>query len=155
MKFSIEENASKIALKIKSFPREMEGKVDRAAENFIQRLTVKAKLNAPDAESQLKKSIRAKRLGSVNYEVIADTGYARAVEDGSQKGGWPTLQSLVDWLKVRGIKPYKEDWNLNDLAYAIRQKIYKNGTPAQPFMRPAFDEMRPQLDVLLKRYLAS
>lgn len=154
MSFKLESNLSKVILKVKGYPKVLEPRIDNAANEFIQRVNRDAKINTPEAESTLKNSIKVKRLGVIDYESKPEVNYASAVEEGSKKGGWPTLQSLVDWIKVRRIRPQNDDWDIEDLAQAIRRKIYFKGVRAQPFMKPALKKNRPRLDDIVRRHLA-
>ncbi|PHS20233.1 MAG: hypothetical protein COA86_02775 [Kangiella sp.] len=154
MSFKLHSNLTSVLLKIKNYPKVLEPRIDNAAKEFIHRVNRDAKLNAPEAETTLKNSIKVKRLGLIDYESKPEVNYANAIEEGSKKGGWPTFQSMLDWLKVRNIKPHTKGFDLFDLAYAIRKKIYKNGTKAQPFMKPALKKNRKGLDAIVRRHLA-
>ena len=154
MSSGINHNTNEIVLKLRGYPKKLIPHVDKAAHSFIQRITATAKQEAPEADSTLKNSIKVKKKGLLNYESAPSVNYAVPVEKGTKKGGVAPLQSLIDWIKVRRIKPYTKGWDIRDLAFAIQQKIKKDGTPAQPFMEPAFFKHRPQLDDLIQQRLA-
>ena len=109
-----------------------------------------AKRNAPKNTSQLTNSIKSQRIGDLHHEIIAATNYARAVEDGTEPGGFPPIQSIVDWIKTGGITPDDPFMDVEDLAWVIARSIYKHGTPAQPYMKPAVEEHTTQLNVALR-----
>jgi HK97 gp10 family phage protein len=154
MSGAINHNTNEIILKLRGYPKKLIPHVDKAAHSFIQRVTATAKQEAPEAETTLKNSIKVKKNGRLNYQAGPNVNYAVPVEKGTKKGAVAPLQSLIDWIKVRRIKPYTKDWTIKDLAFAIQQKTKKDGTPAQPFMEPAFFKHRPQLDDLIQERLA-
>lgn len=61
------------------------------------------------------------------------------MEEGTGPGGWPSDQSMVDWISVKGITPNDPSMNEWDLAFLFARSIALHGTPKQPFMQPAFD----------------
>ena len=57
------------------------------------------------------------------------------------------------WIRRKGITPVFAR-NQRDLAFLIRRKIARTGTPAQPFMEPAFDAVAPKLHDRLRASVA-
>lgn len=154
MKYKISDNIKRIALEIKGYPKKLISKVDRAANTFMNRYVAEARKEAPEAEGTLKNSIRAKKLGVMDYEAGTNQNYAGFVEGGTGPGGVAPLQSLIDWLKVRRIRPHNEKWDRKDLAFAIQQKIKKDGTNPQPFSRTSLNRTLPMLDLLIKQKIS-
>jgi len=154
MSYTVEHNADRIVVNLKGYPNKVVKQVDKGAQSWIHRVTRDAKINAADATGTLKNSINVKRRGEMDYESGPGVGYGGHVEAGSGPGGVPPHQSLVDWLKVRRIIPRNDKWTLSDLAYAIQQKIKKQGVEAQPYMKPAADKNFPLLGLILKQTLS-
>lgn len=113
------------------------GAADRALMRGALKITRTARDEAPKARSALTRSIYPRREALASVVVEARDEKARYVEDGSEKGGWPNILDLMEWIKARRIE---SDLPLERLAHAIRRNIYRNGTPAQPFMGPALEE---------------
>ena len=155
MNFSVETNASEVVFRLRDLPAESAQRVDGAANAFVQRITRDARRDAPEAESNLTNSILVKRNGLMDYETGPNVNYGPFVELGSEPGGVPPLQSLIDWLRVRRITPDTKGFDLTDLAYAIQAKIKRRGVDSQPYMLPALEANRRFLDGILRRYLSS
>ncbi len=151
MNFDVNTNEREVTLKIKGYPKRLVKRVDRAANQFVQRVTSDAKVAAPEAESNLKNSIKAKKLGLMDYVTGPSQNYGGFVESGTNTGGVPPLQSLLDWIRVRRLQPHTKGYTERDLAYAIQQKIKKSGTPSQPYMLPAFNRNEPLLSLLINQ----
>ena len=71
--------------------------------------------------------------GAESYLLRSSRNYSEAIEYGT-KPHFVSASDLKGWAKKK----------LGDekLAYAVSKSIAKKGTQAQPFMRPAFDEVR-------------
>lgn len=96
-----------------------------------------ARENVPKAESGLVNAIVLEQLRPGVYQVRAAKSYGHAVEVGTRGGGYAPLQSILDWMSVRRIRPDDPDMSPEQLAFLIQQKIGSRGTPAQPYMEPA------------------
>lgn len=52
------------------------------------------------------------------------------------KDGEPTLQKrILEWLKIKGIRPLKKGMKLRSLAYLIARKIHEKGTKRSEWLR--------------------
>jgi HK97 gp10 family phage protein len=69
--------------------------------------------------------------------------YARAVEFGTQPH-FPPPGALTGWAKRHGMAGNEE---------RIAWKIYHRGTPAQPFLFPAFEQERPRFLAKVKQVI--
>lgn len=123
----------------------------------------KATERAPADNSRLRTSIRAQRIGPAAFAVGSDVLYAPFVEFGTGpsglqspqpggvpswyqhsrgklKGPWP--RHVKGWARRHGMDP-------GAVATAIREGVPEKGIPpgikAQPFLRPAFLEVRAKL----------
>jgi len=67
--------------------------------------------------------------------------------------GEPTVQErILEWLKVRGIKPIEEKMSLNSLAYVIARKIHKQGTDKSLWLKIYEEVITPErIDRIIKR----
>lgn len=109
--------------------------------------------------SALVNSIAANPVGPMAYEIGAHVAHAPYVEDGVKPGGKglprffdPAAKSVVDWL-VRSAfggqhKPrmgsralQSRELELRDRYEGLAWHIRHFGTKAQPFVKPAFDEL--------------
>ncbi|MCB1788329.1 MAG: hypothetical protein KDJ33_18885 [Gammaproteobacteria bacterium] len=113
---------------------------------------------APKAFSTLTNSIIATLVDPLAGEVAPGVDYARMVEEGTGPGGQPPLQSLVDWIRVKGIDPVNPEMDARDLAFVMARSIAARGTPAQPYLVPSLDrnsaEIARQADLAVDRVLA-
>jgi len=96
--------------------------------------------NGSMANSTLVNSINSyTALDGLEAVAYAGANYARFVEFGTRGGGYPNQQTMIDWLRVKGIKPNNPDMSEKELAYVMARDIALNGTKAAPFMQPAFN----------------
>ena len=92
-----------------------------------------AQFRAPVDIGTLRQQINVEPLNlSTKYKLTAGASYSAAVEFGSRPHFVP-IKPLLEWARRR----------LGDenIAYAIRAKIAKEGMNARPFMRPALHEV--------------
>lgn len=137
-------------------------RVERAVGAAIARLAQETARNmkrlAPKWRSTLTNSIAANKTGDMAWEIGAHTDYAANVEDGIKPGGKglprffdPAAKSIVDWLESKAYggqrkprakltKMYRE-LELRDRYEGLAWHIRRFGTRAQPFVKPAFDEL--------------
>jgi hypothetical protein len=85
-------------------------------------------------------------------EVSPIAAYARWVEGyesgysfGRRPGGMPPAAPILAWIRVRGLP--------ESALFPIRRKIALKGTPAHPFMRPAFDAEQGRFQAAMNRVL--
>lgn len=61
------------------------------------------------------------------------------------KAGEPTLkESILKWLKVKGIRPLEEKMTLSSLAFLIARKIHQSGTDRSKWFRIYEEVITPQ-----------
>lgn len=123
--------------------------IDRAVDRIAQEMAVLARIGAPKAHSILTNSITVRRPDKLTGEVVTGSAYARLVEQGTGPGGWPPQQTMLDWIRVHGIQPNDPEMDQQDLAYVMSRSIARKGTPAQPFMAPAFEQKKARAGQLL------
>ncbi|HHJ11894.1 MAG TPA: hypothetical protein ENK00_01835 [Chromatiales bacterium] len=99
-----------------------------------------ARRRAPKAFSTLTNAIRGDQVSPFEGRVVAGVDYARAVEEGTRGGAFPPVRNILDWVKVTRQVPDDPAMDQADLAYVIARAIARRGTPAQPFMGPAFED---------------
>ncbi|MGI9278194.1 MAG: HK97-gp10 family putative phage morphogenesis protein [Endozoicomonas sp.] len=110
-----------------------------------------AKRRAPKAHSTLVNSIRSVRDGDLSALVAPHTDYAGFVNDGTEPGGFPSLQAIKDWLSVKNISPRNPKHDLDDLAYMVSRSIARKGTPPQPFIDDTADKIKPRVEQLMRQ----
>lgn len=105
--------------------------------------------NKSNASSKLRQSFApgniTKSPTSINTILVAEdywefVEYGRKPTRGGHIEGTPYLwQSLVEWIRQKGLKPY-EGQSYDTYAKAIARKIHRKGTKARPFLEKAFTE---------------
>ena len=61
------------------------------------------------------------------------------------KPGEPTVQQqILKWLKVKGIRPIKDNISINSLAYLIARKIHEKGTKRSEWLKIYEQVITPQ-----------
>lgn len=95
---------------------------------------------APKAESTLTHSIRSNVVGELQRMITSNLNYNEHVVTDTGRQGMPPLQSILDWVKVKGLKPRNPKDSQKDLAYMISRSIARNGTTANDFYDRAADK---------------
>lgn len=81
----------------------------------------------------------ARRIGTT-------CGYGLYVEFGRPPGNWPPPNVIERWaIRKLGVSPK----DAKGVAFLISRKIGKEGTSAQPFMRPAFERSK---QIMMRKY---
>lgn len=148
-------------------PGALARELGQAIGRAVHEMARTARRLAPKAFSTLTNAISGQQPSSVEGLVIAATNYARAVEEGTgvyglsaaPSGRMPPVQHILEWVRVKRIAPREPGMDERDLAWAIARRIAARGTPAQPFMRPAYEQhagraMRA-IDAAIRRALAT
>lgn len=100
-----------------------------------------SKLLAPVNQGNLRDSIRSEWQGRQG-RWWSDAPHAPYVELGTRPH-WPPIEPLKEWARfVLGDE---------DLGYAVAASIARNGTKAQPFMRPSADDIRKRARSIIRR----
>ena len=120
-----------------------------------------AKQLCPTAFGTLQKSIRHRFTdGGKKGEVYVAKKYGEWVEGiyhrglmGRAPGRWPPVKPILRWV-VKMELP--EEWNMSkeSATFLVRRKIGKKGTPAQPFLGPAFFHYAEMFQAACKRIIA-
>lgn len=140
MEFTIDSAAVQRAFNVG--PKAAMKEIGQAVRTSINRVARDARRNAPKAFSTLTNSIIGTMVDPLTGEVAPGVDYARMVEEGTDPGGMPPLQSMEDWIRVKGISPNDGSLDPRDLAYVMARSIASKGTPAQPYLAPALDKNR-------------
>jgi hypothetical protein len=141
--FEITTNAGPLAQALRNSPATIKKYLSPALTLSVLNIARQAKRNlrahGSMAYSTLINSINSfTSLDGLEAEAFAGTTYARYVEEGTRGGGYPNQQTIIDWLRVKRISPRDPEMSDSELAYLIARKIALQGTPAAPFMEPAF-----------------
>jgi len=120
--------------------------LNKAVLRSVMEIARTARRNAPKAFSTLTQSIQHSMPDPLTGEVAPGVDYARMVEEGTGPGGYPNPQTMLDWIKVKGISPRNPAMDQRDLAYAMARSIAHKGTPAQPYMAPALDSNKARAE---------
>lgn len=155
MKVKIEHNASQVRAVLSGAPDRFMGALDRALSRGVQELVRVIRRNVPQAHSHFVNSINSKRLAQADYLAYAGVDYAGYPETGTGPGGSPSRQTLLDWIRVKGITPRDPSMTLDELAYVIGRSIRRKGTRAQPSFGPALESHRSRLAQLVSTELGN
>lgn len=159
---SVKHNAGQVADAIARLPQSVTAEMDGALANAAADIVREAKERAPYNTSTLKTSISQARITLLEHHITAAAEYASFREYGTGPGGWAIDQGpdgkvsfdrLLDWIRRKDITP-REGTSPRSLAYLIARKIAREGTPATPYMEPAFDAVAPKLDARLRASVA-
>ena len=120
----------------KALARHMNRRIGRVAHVMART----EKREAPKAESTMTNSITPEKVSDFEYTVGPHVDYAEAVELGTDGGGFPPQQSILDWIRVKHIEPDDGGMDEEDLAYVISRSIAARGTPPQPFIEPTYQQ---------------
>lgn len=134
-------------------PQILRKHLDNAILRAVGEMARKAQSLVPKANSTLWTAIKPRQPEPLTGEVVAGTDYARLVEEGTGPGGRPPVQTMLDWIKVHGITPNDPTMDQTDLAFVMARSIAQRGTPAQPFMKPAFEDKKARAQQLIDQAL--
>lgn len=128
------------------FARNLEVFADTEIDENVQQATyiagvevqkVARRLSAIDTGA-LRRSIGVSQVSigtSALKTIIAPTEkYAPSIEFGRPPGTYVSPKALAVWASRKGLNPY-----------AVSKSIYKKGSPAQPFLFPAFEEKKSDI----------
>lgn len=132
-------------------PKIIEKHLDLAILKTVKEMAKAARQNAPRAHNLLMNTIHPLQISAYEGLVVAGADYASLVEFGTKPDGHipgkrsdsKRYKAVLDWVRVgSGIHPDDPDMSQEDLAYVIARSIALKGTPAKPFMEPAFEDNR-------------
>jgi len=114
-----------------------------------------ARSNVPKAHSALVNSIRSQQTGELSRIVGPAMTYGPMVENATEPGGFPALQEILDWMRVKRITPHNANDTERDVAFMIRRSIARKGTEKQPFMGPAAETKRDRVSQLMHQAVSN
>jgi len=138
---------------VKSTRAQLRQELNRAAKSVAK--NAKKKMPKP-ATGTLRQSEKVELATATNLEssVAYEAAHAPFVEGvyhnykmGRAPGRWPPVEPIKRWAIIRGI-PAKwfgteDESSIKQATFLIRRKIGQKGTPAKPFLKPAYDEEEP------------
>ena len=63
---------------------------------------------------------------------------------GRKAGKMPPIGAIMDWLKIRGIRPIRKNQSVRSIAFAIAKKIAKEGTRKESVLKIYEQIITPQ-----------
>jgi HK97 gp10 family phage protein len=156
MTLAVDVNSKEVQKALKQIVRATRTRLKSEVRKAAISTRSKAKKFAPKASNTLRRSIKNTRPKvdgrSISAEVYSEALYAPFVEGrqhtfrgaygmtsvvgvGRGPGKMPPAEPIKAWLKTKGLPP--------EMLFPVRRKIGKRGTKAQPFMRPAVQQVRP------------
>lgn len=163
----------KVIAAIKDVNSELNAKIDAEIDAQAQTIATKAKRKAPANFSELRNSIGTEKVSNLKYTVFANAYHAPYIEFGTVKkvsvppeltevaaavkgrASRGNFASMVEAIYVWGTKKKIIKKGDKNHAVNIARKIMINGISPQPFLWPAFLEVRPKLISRLQTILKS
>lgn len=145
MKIEVTHNTGAVAEAIRKRGEAAIKDVDRAMWRGAQEIAREAVTTMPKFRTTTAASTGVEQMGPLEWLVRFGTHYAKHVEDGSGPGGWVPTAEMMDWLRMKGIRPRDPGMTMAELARAIQMKIFRSGIEPQPFAQPALEHKFPRL----------
>jgi len=98
-------------------------------EFLVEKLQSELRDQGHEATGNLINSIKYKVTGDFSVEITTDKDYVKAMENGLPPGHWVDIDDLISWVEVKGIATGSDE--IRNVAYAIRQAIFKQGSPTK------------------------
>lgn len=134
---------------VQKAPGALRHRLKAAVSRGALELSRDARRHAPKAFTTLTNSIRSRVDGELARIVGPNVNYGTYVEQGTGPGGAPSLQTMLDWVRVKRITPNNPQHNERDLAFIIRRSIARKGTKPQKYMEPAVEAKQDRIVRLL------
>lgn len=149
MDIKITHNAFDIAEAVAKGGAQVLKNVDAALSRGAIELADEIKQQAPKATSTLTNSVQIKGK-PLEWSVIVAAAYAGYVHQGTKEGGRPSLAAMIEWIRLKNIKPRDPTMKPQALAHLLRRSIAMKGTPANPFATRALDAKTSRLTELVQ-----
>lgn len=149
MDVKIIHNAESIALAIAKAPEAVLPEVDKALLRGAIEVADAIKQEAPKARTTLANSVQI-RDSYLTKTIAVAAKYAVYVHEGTKGGGRPTLAAMLEWIRLKRIKPRDPHMSVSSLAQLLRRRIAKHGIDANPFATRALDAKRDRLRELVE-----
>ena len=148
--FYIDEKSLKaLRINIRVFRSEVLREAKNGLAAFGMRIVARAKQtlkkNGNIAEGTLRDSGRTVIQPDGTVDAGFYAGYAYWVENGRKAGGMPPQHDLYQWLVKKRINPKGKgslEQRRRDAARSIAWYIKHHGTKAHPFLKPAYEQYR-------------
>jgi len=144
------EISGKLQQAMSAAPKAVAKHLSKAVNRAGQEVAREKKRQAPKANSTLTHSIQSTKTDRFTALVAPTVGYAHYVVSSwdSQKAP-PSPQTILDWVKVKGITPNNPKHTQQDLAFAIANSIQKRGVQGNDFVAETADVMRDRVSQIL------
>ena len=101
-----------------------------------------ARMRVPVASNHLRSSIQSRFVAlGLGATIGTPLKYGQFVERGRGPGGFPPLDAIISWVRIKITRNPKA---AKTIAFLIARKIARFGTKEQPFLHPAFNKERPR-----------
>ena len=121
-----------------SDPKVVKGPLRRFLETSAQQVEKRAKEKVVSDRGRLRGSI-TRNIEPMRAVVGSNLVYAPFVEFGTRPH-WPPLKALQPWARRHGFPPG------NRGAFLVARKIAQKGTDPQPYLLPAFNESKGDIE---------
>lgn len=125
-------------------------KLDTGMEDVIDAILTRSQELVATSDGELKMSGH-KESSFLDKSVVYDAPHAPFLEFGTSPH-MPPYEPIEKWVHRNRANLGIKESEVPRAAEAIRWKIYKHGTEAQPFLRPAFDDVEARADEIIKKH---
>jgi len=134
IRFEIEKSQiEKLDKEVQKVLRDVTDKIFQySQEELVKSKTIDGRMRATTDEGQLLGSGKVYHSNKI-HKIVYDAPHSEAVEYGA-RAHWMPIAPLKRWAKRK--------LRNEGAAYPIQKKIAKEGTPPQPFLRPAMDRVK-------------
>lgn len=161
-------NTAQICLRMDSMHPAMEREMDGELDVLAQLVARRMRQLAPKFRSLLALSVRVESPQALTRDIGPTASYAEAQEDGIAPGGKglpkfsdPAAADVIAWLKTKAFSgrsapradsmaAVRAELELRDRYEGLAWHIRHKGMKASPFVKPAFDQLQPVIEVRLQ-----
>ena len=118
---------------------------DELKKNLIQELRRTKAIASGDLLKSLNIQIENNENGAV--VVLNGNDYITYIDKGRKPGKYAKISPLKQWVKAKGIAT--DDAKVTAIAYAINNKIKREGIKARPILDKSFDQNLPLYDKII------
>lgn len=125
----------------------LEKNLSQGAQIAGAEVQAEARALVPVDTGALRISIENDSMASSNgylVQVGPTQPYGKEIEQGRPSGTYVSPQALMGWAKRKGLNPY-----------AVSKAIQKKGSPAQPFLFPAFDKKQDSIVAIITQAVSN
>lgn len=130
--------------------------LERYGEYFIQQARANLGANRSNATGTLSDTMKSiVTIGQTHFKVeIELQTYWDYVEKGRKPGKFPPVNKIKEWIQVKPVRPYPDARGklptIDQLAFLIGRKIYREGIDPAPFFKPALEDTKRYFELAIE-----